>query len=608
MPPHFRGCLSFRGLVKLECNFETQFTSMQAPLLPFPQTPLRKTMEPMRAFRIAILLCWSWFPLLLSATESADGIRIQSVTVNGKQEPFHQGQSLRLGSLPQNVSFDFGPDTNAAQAPFRIRYQLEGAETKWNGGMAFMYLAIRFYNEAGDQISQTNFNVVGDSAGWNGSLKTSPLVHRRETVIVPPPASRVWVVITSAGPPDSVGIFVVANLVLSKSSAKLPPVLLIQSPFDRQLDEEGDHAIPPGWIPDGTTPRMAKIIEIGQDPAQRAFAILDDSLTAHAEWHTTREAAPKVAPGEQLVVEWNEMYSVGIGGLHEARYPNLKTGTYRFHVVGLDSLGVPTGAQDTLTVLVPLPFWKESWFWSMVLVAFVFVAAGSWRYVVIQRMRREMLHLKHQQALEQERLRIAHDIHDDLGARATQISLFSAMSHDDPSFPEKARANFEQISAMSRELVSALYETVWAVNPENDNLDALGNYICQMVNQLCGRVQFPCRLDVMDLPREIQVSSQVRHNISMVVKEAVHNVIKHSKAPEVRIAVKFEKGLLAISIQDDGCGFCPEGNPGGNGLKNMKRRMADIGGSVVVDSGAGRGATVRLSLAIASADKSLEES
>jgi len=99
--------------------------------------------------------------------------------------------------------------------------------------------------------------------------------------------------------------------------------------------------------------------------------------------------------------------------------------------------------------------------------------------------------------LEQERLRIAHDIHDDLGARVTQISLLSAMSQENTSFPEKARADFDKVSKMSRELVSALYETVWAVNPENDNLEALGNYVCQMVNNCANRqpsaAVFMCR-------------------------------------------------------------------------------------------------------------------
>ena len=191
---------------------------------------------------------------------------------------------------------------------------------------------------------------------------------------------------------------------------------------------------------------------------------------------------------------------------------------------------------------------------------------------------------------------IAHDIHDDLGARVTQISLLSAMSQDNPTFPEKARADFDQISQMSRELVSALYQTVWAVNPENDNLDALGNYLCQTVNQMCERTQIRCRFHMLDLSREVPVSSQTRHNISMAVKEAVHNVIKHAKASEVSINVTFDENLLTVSVQDNGCGFQPSGSFTGNGLTNMKRRLEDLGGSCIIESQPGHGTTVRMRL------------
>jgi signal transduction histidine kinase len=164
-----------------------------------------------------------------------------------------------------------------------------------------------------------------------------------------------------------------------------------------------------------------------------------------------------------------------------------------------------TGA--SLGVFVPPPLWKEPWFWTLATVLAVLAIVAAARYVVRYRMRRELQRLENQRALEQERLRIAHDIHDDLGARVTQISLFSAMAQGNQGFPEKARENFDQISRMSRELVSALYETVWAVNPENDNLDALGNFLCQMVNQLCEQGRLRCRLHVVELPREIQVES-----------------------------------------------------------------------------------------------------
>jgi len=152
---------------------------------------------------------------------------------------------------------------------------------------------------------------------------------------------------------------------------------------------------------------------------------------------------------------------------------------------------------------------------------------------------------------------------------------------------------------MCRELVSALYETVWAVNPENDNLDALANYLCQMGNQLCAQARLRCRLDVPDSPPSLALSSQVRHHLILAVKEAIHNVIKHAHASEVRLRIAFESAVLNISIHDDGRGFDPAACPPGNGLGNLKCRLESIGGSFTIESRLGAGTDVRLRLPVA---------
>src|SRR6266705_2255290 len=314
--------------------------------------------------------------------------------------------------------------------------------------------------------------------------------------------------------------------------------------------------------------------------------------------------APRISPGDHLVVEWNEMFSLGMGDIRVAHYDSLPPGKFRFRVAEITALGVPTGAEASLAVIVPLPFWKQAWFWGMTFIIVSFIIIIFARYLIRHRMRAELLRLENQRALEQERLRIAHDIHDDLGARVTQISLLSAMAHDNPAFPEKARSSFDQISRMSRDLVSALYETVWAVNPENDNLDALGNYLCQMVNQLCEQGQLRCRLHVLDLPSEIKISSQTRQNIIMAAKEAIHNVIKHAHASELILAVSFENGSMIISVEDNGCGFEVMPDLGGNGLTNMNRRLTDLGGTCEIRSQSGSGTKVIMRLKLQNSRKS----
>jgi signal transduction histidine kinase len=548
---------------------------------------------------VVFIILISFMVSSLRAQETTNALAIQSISVNGKALSFRGKESVGLGSSAENVIFGFGSTGNAKPPP-RLRYTLEGYENIWHEAKSDMALNVRFYNSAGDQINQNIYSISGESTGWTGSLKTSSLTHRRETLVVPPQANRLLIVISSAGPPDTVGIYVVANLVVSKSSGKSGNEILLQSPFDADHGEHTNEETLTDWIHDGTRPSMAKIVKFGQDPQTKAFAILDEDRASHGEWHNLLESAPVVTPGDSLLVEWNEMYSMGSGNIRQAVYAALPPNHYTLRVRGMDMMGRWSGGEASINIFVPQPFWKTPWFWGIALVAATAMTVGVSRYFVWQRMRREMVRLKQQRALEQERLRIAHDIHDDLGARITQISLLSAMSQGNTTFPEKARADFDKVSKMSRELVLALYETVWAVNPENDNLEALGNYICQMVKQLCETTALRCRFYVQNLPHEVQVSSQTRHNISLAVKEAVHNIIKHAGAPEVAIRVEFIDDCLEVSIQDSGSGFKPDEKISGNGLSNMKQRLQNIGGTCSIESAPGQGTTVRLRLRIQS--------
>jgi len=339
---------------------------------------------------------------------------------------------------------------------------------------------------------------------------------------------------------------------------------------------------------------MAKITQFGPEQKIKALTLLDNDPDAHAEWTTRKEAAAVVSPGERLLLEWDEAFSIGLAGPAEVSYAELPAGFYRFRVNEMSLIGLPGGSEASLAFEVPLSFWHTPWFWGLVLLLFVSGAAGTYRYAVWQQMRRELARLESQRALEHERVRIARDIHDDLGARVTQISLVSGLAQGDHNLSEKARADFNAISGMARELVSALYETVWAVNPENDNLDALGNYVCQMVDNLCDKAQLPRRLRVAELPRDVQVSSHIRHNLVLAVKEAVHNVIKHAKASELSVFVDWEGTTLTIRIQDNGCGLDPATHAAGNGLANMQRRLEQAGGTCSFNSEPGRGTTVLL--------------
>ncbi len=544
-----------------------------------------------------------WIALAMASFQHCDQgwadpsnrLEITAVAVGGKPLKWEAGKELSLGAFPENILFSMGAAMNATAPPMRLQYKLEGYDQEWHDGNANMFILIRFYDNLDEQVGQQFYDVRGQSAGWNGSPKNSRLTHREEAFVVPAGSAKFQVTISSGGPPATVGIYAVENLTVSRiPTTTSEPVVLLRPPSQGPTDQENPN--PPGWARAGTRPSMAKILRL-DDPPSEAFAIDDVDVFGHAEWHTLLDAsAPPVQPGDKLSMKWDEFYTMGLIAT-EAHYAMLSAGNYRFRVAEVSAWGAPTGVEATLGVRVPLPFWQLTWFWASAVGVVTGGTVFGARYRAWLRMRAEMFEMQHQRALEQDRLRIAQDIHDDLGARVTQISLISAVAQK-KAIPDEARTDFDRISRLCREIVSAMYDTVWAVNPENDNLDEMVNHACQKAHELCQHAQIRCRVDVCELPEQIPLSSQTRHNVMMTVKEALHNVIKHSRATEVTVRVVLDSKWLDISIVDNGCGFASAPGSSGNGLVNMQRRMRDIAGICQVESRPGEGTSIRLRLSI----------
>jgi signal transduction histidine kinase len=290
--------------------------------------------------------------------------------------------------------------------------------------------------------------------------------------------------------------------------------------------------------------------------------------------------------------EWREA-----GTERSADYSRLPAGKYRFRVTACGSDGVWTepGASFSFTVL-PF-FWRTWWFGSVLLAAFTLTVIAIVRYVSFRRLRVQMLHLEQQATLHKERARIAKDIHDDLGANLTQIALLGELARQDRAAPEKAGEHVEKISATARQTLKSLDEIVWAVNPRNDTLAHLIDYAGQFALDYLRVAGIRCRLD---LPAQVpprEVSTDVRHNLFLVVKEAINNVVKHARATEVWLRVTAADSGLQIAIEDNGCGFDrPAETAGADGLRNMRQRVEEIGGVCRIESRADAGTRVRVEL------------
>lgn len=285
---------------------------------------------------------------------------------------------------------------------------------------------------------------------------------------------------------------------------------------------------------------------------------------------------------------WNEG-----GTQRSATYDHLNPGKYRFHVIACNNSGVWNDKGATLAFTVAPFFWQRLWFQSTMLGLFTLSVIAVVRYVSFRRLRRHVRELEQQTMLHKERARIAKDIHDDLGANLTQITLLSELAHQDMGAPEKARAQVEKISATARQVMKSLDEIVWAVNPRNDTLPHLVDYLGQFTLDFLRAPGIRCRLDLPEHPPGLNVPADIRHNVFLAVKEALNNIVKHSGAKEVRLGVDVSNGKLHIVVTDDGHGFeRPPQDAWADGLRNMRQRMGEIGGDCAIESHSGAGTTI----------------
>ena len=154
----------------------------------------------------------------------------------------------------------------------------------------------------------------------------------------------------------------------------------------------------------------------------------------------------------------------------------------------------------------------------------------------------------------------------------------------------------KEISETARETIRSFEEVVWAVNPRNDTLADLVNYLCRYAEDYFEGTLVRC---VFDLPAEMPdygLPTEVRHQVFLAAKEALTNVLKHARARRVRMQLAFAGNEFQIIIEDDGTGFDPAAPPqragGGNGLENMKERLRSVGGHVEWASAPGQGTRI----------------
>ena len=274
-------------------------------------------------------------------------------------------------------------------------------------------------------------------------------------------------------------------------------------------------------------------------------------------------------------------------------YSHLAAGDYQLRVEACVGDGPWSEVPATLALTVAPFFWQTWWFLAGVLALFTLTVIAIVRYISFRHLQVKIAMLEQRAALDRERTRIARDLHDDLGCSLNKVALTLDMTKRELETAESLNGKIQHCSTMVRQVARSVDEIVWAINPRNDTLLYIVDYISQFAVEFLHAADIPCRVDLPDnIPNRV-VSPEARHNLLLVVKEALNNIARHARANEVRLCITATDDQVAITIEDNGRGFeCAPDNASSDGLRNMRQRMEEVGGQFQLASRSGAGTRV----------------
>ena len=265
-------------------------------------------------------------------------------------------------------------------------------------------------------------------------------------------------------------------------------------------------------------------------------------------------------------------------------YTNLDPGEYIFRVKGSNNDGIwnEHGTQVIIKILPPL--WRTWWFISSVLILFGVIIASIIYFRV-----------KHLLDIERLRIKLAADLHDNIGSSLTEISILSeVISKKIKTEDEGVRKSLNMISTSSRNLIDNMSDIVWLVNPKRDSLYDLILRLRDTYSELSTYTNISFRSENIKSLEKISLPMEKRQHLYLIFKEAINNCITHSGCSEITLDASVKGNKLRMKLKDNGKGFYQdELSNGGNGLSNIKERAKTIGGILKIQSKLNQGTTVQ---------------
>lgn len=322
---------------------------------------------------------------------------------------------------------------------------------------------------------------------------------------------------------------------------------------------------------------------------------------------------------EGLHNEW-----IDLGNRHQVSFTGLSPGSYRLRIKAGNSKGIWNETGTSLNLIITPPFWKSNW--AYFLYALLFAAAFfAYRHYDHRKQQREAAEkirkareaadlreaklravaaesrtkaLQAEQAAEKQqmRMRIASDLHDEIGSNLSSIALISNLLRKTPDLSADVQEAFQDVNRAARDSTEAIRDIVWFINPKSDSIGDLITRMKETARTMLQQIDY----DFTDTVGETawKLPPEVKRNIYLIFKEILNNIIRHAGANQVTIAVGAKEKLLTVNIRDDGAGFDPKADSSGNGLQNMRYRAEQIGGEIHIDSAPAKGSQIHFSLKI----------
>ena len=268
----------------------------------------------------------------------------------------------------------------------------------------------------------------------------------------------------------------------------------------------------------------------------------------------------KLTPGNK---DW-----VYLGTEHTVNFANLTPDEYLLELNGSNSDGLWSSNIKRLTIVISPPFYNTYWFYTLIIFTVGFIIF-------------RFHHAQSQKRLEMERLRlkIASDLHDEVGSSLSQISINADMINYENDI-SKIKTKSEMIRSKSSEMINVMNDVIWSIDSRHDKLESLVERIKITAGQFASSKEIMLDFDITIQNPNKKLNVDFRQNLFLIVKEAINNAVKYSEGSLIKLKIHEQNEYIKITISDNGSGLPYTLKKTGSGIKNMKHRMEDIKGKI----------------------------